>query len=71
MHLYLPSTEHYFPNNSNATSFTTDVNIYQNIPKCKPKNVKFLRYKHTFIIKIREKSETPKALNIRCIFKPL
>lgn len=34
MHLYLPSTEHYFPNNSNATGFTTDVNIYQNIPKC-------------------------------------
>lgn len=34
MHLYLPSIEHYFPNNSNATGFTTDVNIYQNIPKC-------------------------------------
>ncbi len=30
MQLYLPSSEHYFPNNSNATSFTTDVNIYQN-----------------------------------------
>ncbi len=30
MQLYLSSSEHYFPNNSNATSFTTDVNIYQN-----------------------------------------
>lgn len=71
MHLYLPSTEHYFPNNSNATSFTTDDNIYQNISKRKPRNVKFPRYKQTFIIKIREKSETPNELNICCIFKPL